>query len=380
MRRIVLLLAGSLMIFAATFTAEASQTIPIQKKLYGTLKTGQKIYAYTLKNHTGMSVTIINYGGAVVSLKVPNRNGKIQDVILGFKNLAGYVNGGTYFGGLIGRYANRIGHGTFTLDGKTYHVSINDRGNSLHGGKIGFNKRVWTAKIIRNAPVPTLQMEYTSPNGQEGFPGTVKVRVLYSLTNQNGLKISYRAVTNKPTIINLTSHIYFNLSGNLTSSILDEVLMINANSFTPTDSLQIATGQIWPVAGTPMDFRKPTVIGSRINDNYQQLKYAKGYDDNWVLNDYNGKVRLAATVYDPHSGRFLKVFTDQPGIQFYTGNYLNSSVIGKGGVHYKYRCGLTLECQHFPYSASKKFPSVVLRPGQVYRQTTIYQFSVKGAH
>lgn len=368
------------MSFVIIAPATAGPQFPITKKLYGTLKTGQKIYEYTLKNDKGMSVTIINYGGAVVSLKVPNRDGKVQDVILGFRNLQGYVDGGTYFGGLIGRYANRIGHGTFKLDGKVYHVSINDRGNSLHGGTIGFNKRVWTAKIVRNAPIPTLQLELTSPNGQEGFPGTVKVRVVYSLTNENALKISYWAVTNKPTIINLTSHIYFNLSGDLTSSILDEKLMINANSFTPTDSLQIATGQIWSVKGTPMDFRQPTVIGSRINDDYTQLKYAKGYDDNWVLNDYNGKVRLAATVYDPHSGRFLKVYTDQPGLQFYTGNYLNSSVIGKGGVHYQYRCALTLECQHFPYSPSKKFPSVVLRPGQVYRQTTIYQFSVKGDH
>ncbi len=380
MKRLTSLIAAAFVAFAMFAQATASPAIPITKKLYGTLESGQNIYAYTLKNHQGMSVTIINYGGAVIKLKVPNRNGKIQDVILGFKNLAGYVNGGTYFGGLIGRYANRIGHGTFTLDGKVYHLSINDRGNTLHGGTIGFNKRVWNARIIKNARVPTLQLEYTSPNGQEGFPGAVKVWVTYSLSNDNALKLSYKAVTDRPTIINLTSHMYFNLSGDLTSSILDEKLMINANSFTPTDSLQIATGQIWRVAGTPMDFRKPTVIGSRINDSYVQLKYAKGYDDNWVLNDYNGKVRLAATVYDPHSGRILKVYTDQPGIQFYTGNYLTSSIIGRGGIHYQYRCALTLECQHFPYSPTKEFPSVVLRPGQVYRQTTIYQFSAKGAH
>lgn len=380
MKRTIYFAAAVFMSLAIAGPSIARPEHPITRKLYGTLKSGQKIYAYTLRNTHGMSVEIINYGGAVVSIKVPNRYGKIQDVALGFKNLSGYVNGTTYFGGLIGRYANRIGHGTFSIDGKTYHVSINERGNTLHGGKIGFNKRVWTAKIIRDAKVPTLQMDYTSPNGEEGFPGTVKVRVVYTLTNRNALKLSYRAVTDKPTIINLTSHIYFNLSGDPTSSILDEKLMINANSFTPTDSLQIATGQIWSVAGTPMDFRKPTVIGSRINDDYTQLKYAKGYDDNWVLDDYTGKVRLAATVYDPHSGRFLKVYTDQPGLQFYTGNYLNSSVIGKGGVHYRYRCALTLECQHFPYSPGKSFPSVVLRPGQVYRQTTIYQFSTKGGH
>ncbi len=377
MKRTLTLIAVAFVSLAMVAQAMARPAIPITREYYGTTKSGQKIYAYTLKNEKGMSATIITFGGAVISLKVPGLDGKVQDVILGFKNLEGYENGSTYFGGLIGRYANRIGKGTFSIDGKVYHVSTNERGNTLHGGKIGFNKRVWNAKIISDAKIPTLQLEYTSPNGEEGFPGTVKVWVTYSLTNNDALELRYRAVTDKPTIINLTSHIYFNLSGDPTSSILDEKLMINANAFTPTNDEQIATGQIWKVAGTPMDFRKPTVIGSRINDNYTQLKYAKGYDDNWVLNDYNGKVHLAATVLDPHSHRFLQVYTNEPGIQFYTGNYLNSSIVGTDGVHYKYRCALTLECQHFPYSPSKKFPSVVLRPGQVYHQTTIYKFSLK---
>lgn len=372
---IVISVVLQLMCHSAAAVQDSSNSV--LKALFGTLASGQRIYSFTLKNRNGMSVTVISYGATVVSICVPDRNGRNQDVVLGYDSLSGYVQDHIHCGGLIGRYANRIGQGRFTLDGRVYHVSINDRGSSIHGGKIGFNKRVWNARVVSEAQNPTVQMKYTSPNGEEGFPGTLKVTVTYSLSNENEFIIKYRAVTDKPTIINLTNHTYFNLSGDPTSSILDEVLMINANEFTPTDSLQIATGEISEVAGTPLDFRRPTVIGLRINKDYSQLKYGMGYDENWVINNYNGRIHKAATLYDPRSGRFMEVFTDQPGVQFYSGNHLNGSIIGKGGVHYRPRCALTLECQHFPYSPDgRNFPSVVLRPGQVYRQTTIYKFSV----
>ena len=348
----------------------------VAKELFGALPNGVKIYAYTLTNSKGMSATIINYGATVVRLQVPDRNGKIQDVILGYDDLNAYENGQSYFGGLIGRYANRIEKGQFTLDGKTYQIPVNDQGNALHGGTIGFNKRVWKATILKNARVPSLEMNYISPNGEEGFPGRLDVHVTYSVTDNNELKIQYRATTNKPTVLNLTSHCYFNLSGEPTSSILDETVMINADKFTPTDSLSIPTGQIESVKGTPFDFLKPIDVGARINEDNTQLKYAHGYDDNWVLNGESGKLRQAATVYDPKSGRLMEVLTTEPGIQFYTGNYLNESIVGKGGVRYRYRCALCLETQHYPDSPNhKSFPSTELKPGRVYKQTTIYKFS-----
>ncbi len=350
----------------------------VSEALFGTLQNGEKIHAYTLTNDKEMSATIINYGATVVRLKVPDKNGKVQDILLGYDNPTDYANGNSYFGGLIGRYANRIEKGRFVLDGKTYQIPVNDRGNMLHGGTIGFNKRIWKAEVVKDAKSPTIEMSYVSPDGEEGFPGKVVAHVWYSVNDQDELVIKYEATTSKPTVINLTSHCYFNLSGDPASSILDEDVMINSDKYTPTDSLSIPTGQIESVKGTPFDFRKPTEIGLRINEDNIQLKYGKGYDQNWVLNDYTGKVRVAATVYDPKSGRFMEVLTDQPGIQFYTGNYLNSSVIGKGGIHYQYRCALCLEAQHYPDSPNhKNFPSTVLNPGQVYHQTTIYKFSTK---
>jgi aldose 1-epimerase len=349
----------------------------VQKKYFGTLPSGEKIYSYTLTNSHGMSAEIINYGATVVKLKVPDKNEKIGDVILGYDSLTGYINGSSYFGGTIGRYGNRLSKGRFTLDGKKYQVTINDGENSLHGGIKGFNKEVWKAKIVKEDP-PTVEFTYVSPDGDQGYPGTLTAMVTFNLTEKNGLEINYRATTNKPTVVNLTSHCYFNLTANPENAILNQILMIKANYFTPIDSEFIPTGEIRSVKGTPMDFRKPTAIGSRISDNYQQLKNGKGYDHNFVLDNYNGKVREVATVYDPGSGRFMKVFTDQPGLQFYSGNFLDGTTKGKYGIYYKHRCALCLECQHFPDSPNhKSFPSTVLRPGQVYSQTTIYQFSVK---
>ena len=349
----------------------------VKKELFGTLQNGENIYSYTLTNNNEMSVTIIDYGATVVKLKVPDKNGKIEDVILGYDSLSGYVNGQSYFGGIVGRFGNRIAKGKFTIDGKEYQLTINNGVNSLHGGTIGFNKRVWEAKEI-DGENPALQLTYVSPDGEEGYPGTLTLTVTYSLTNKNGLKINYKATTDKATILNPTNHCYFNLSGNPNNTILNDILMINADKFTPVDSTLIPTGQLEDVANTPMDFRTPTEIGKRINDNNQQLKFAGGYDFNWVLNNYNGSVREAATVFDSTSGIFMEVLTDQPGIQFYSGNFLNGKDRGKEGIYYKYRTGLCLECQHFPDSPNEKdFPSVVLNPGETYAQTTIYEFTVK---
>jgi aldose 1-epimerase len=370
----LLLILISTLIF---FSCNKQDHNMVKKELFGTLQNGENIYSYTLTNNNGMSATIINYGATVVKLKVPDKNGKIEDVILGYDSLSSYVKGSSFFGGIVGRYGNRIAKGKFTLDGKEYQLTINDGENSLHGGTIGFNKRVWEVKEI-NGENPALQLTYVSPDGEEGYPGTLTLTVTYSLTDNNGLKIDYKATTDKPTILNPTNHCYFNLSGSPNNTILNEMLMINADKFTPIDSTLIPTGQLEDVTNTPMDFRKPTEIGKRINDNFQQLKYAGGYDHNWVLNNYNGSVREAATLYDSTSGILLKVLTDQPGIQFYSGNFLNGKDRGKDGIYYKFRSGLCLECQHFPDSPNEKnFPSVVLKPGETYTQTTVYEFSVK---
>ncbi len=347
----------------------------VKKELFGTLQDGEKIYSYILNNNNGMSATIINYGATVVKLKAPDKNRKVEDLILGYDSLSSYVKGGSFFGGIVGRFGNRIAKGRFTLDGKEYQLSINNGENHLHGGTIGFNKRVWKAKELSGS---ALQLTYVSPDGEEGYPGKLTITVTYSLTDKNGLKIYYKATTDKPTILNPTNHCYFNLTGSPDNTILNHILMINADKFTPVDKTLIPTGQLEDVANTPMDFRKPTRIGKHINDNFQQLKFAGGYDHNWVLNNYNGSVREAATLYDSTSGIFMKVLTDQPGIQFYSGNFLDGKDRGKDGIYYKFRTGLCLECQHFPDSPNKKnFPSVVLRPGETYTQTTIYEFSVK---
>ena len=368
----LLLIFTSILIF---FSCNKQDHNMVKKELFGTLQNGENIYSYTLTNKNGMSATIINYGATVVKLKVPDKNSKIEDVILGYDSLSSYVKGASFFGGIVGRYGNRIAKGKFTLDGKEYQLPINNGVNSLHGGTIGFNKRVWEAKEISG---PALQLSYVSPDGEEGYPGTLTLSVTYSLTDNNGLKIDYIATTDKPTILNPTNHCYFNLTGDPNNTILNHVLMINADKFTPVDSTLIPTGQLEDVANTPLDFTKPTEIGKRINEDFQQLKFAGGYDHNWVLNNYNGSVREAATLYDSASGILLKVLTDQPGIQFYSGNFLDGKDRGKDGIYYKFRTGLCLECQHFPDSPNEKnFPSVVLRPGETYTQTTVYEFSVK---
>ncbi len=350
----------------------------IQKSLFGKMKDGKEVYEYTLQNKLGAEAKIITYGARVVSLTMPDRKGKYADIVLGYDNLESYVKSTDYFGSIVGRYANRIGKAEITLNGKTYKLSANENGNELHGGKFGFSEVVWDAKPLNTKAGPALELTLVSPDGDQGYPGKMTVHVTYTLTNNNELKIQYEATTNKETVINLSHHSYFNLSGDPHNTILKEILQINANSFTPIDKESIPTGKIEKVAGTPLDFRKPTEIGSRINDNYEQLKLAHGYDFNYVLNNYNGKVREVADVYDPSSGRYMQVFTNEPGIQFYSGNYLNGTQIGKGGIAYQQHAGLCLEAQHYPDSPHEpRWPSVILKPGQVYHQTTIYKFSTK---
>lgn len=334
---------------------------------------GKKTNLFFLKNDNGMEVAITNYGGRVVSIMAPDRNGKMADVALGFDSLDGYLNNNEYyFGAVIGRYANRIAKGRFTLDGKTYHLPINDGPNSLHGGNKGFFARIWDARQLDSR---NLLLTYDSKDMEEGYPGDLKVQVLYTLTQDNSIRIEYTAVTDKPTVINLTNHTYFNLNGAGSGKITDEKLMINGDSYTPIDDTEIPTGKIDPVKGTPFDFTSPTVIGKRINADNQQIKFAKGYDDNWVLNkDFKGQLSLAARVTDPNSGRVMDVLTTEPGIQFYSGNFLDG-VKGKDGKPYKYRTALTLETQHYPDSPNEPdFPSTVLKPNQIFHSITIYKF------
>jgi len=348
------------------------------KTVFGKLPDGREVFRYTLANRSGMTAEIINYGATVTSLGVPDRSGKIDDVVLGYDSLQGYIGGTFYFGAIVGRYGNRIGKGQFALDGKQYQLTINDGENHLHGGKHGFNKALWDARILSDSAEPSLQLRYVSRDGEEGYPGTVTLEVSYTLTDRNELRIYYEGTTDQPTILNPTQHSYFNLSGSFANTILVHLLTIEADSITPVDKGLIPTGQIMPVANTPMDFRSAAAIGARIGEPNAQLAFGRGYDHNWVLKNYSGRVRKAAELYEPVSGRLMTVFTDQPGLQFYSGNFLDGTAKGKNGVAYQYRTGLCLEAQDFPDAPNKpQFPPATLRPGQTYHQTTLYQFSTR---
>jgi len=352
----------------------------VQVSEYGKTADGISIYGYVLTNTKGAEAMVISYGATLVSLKVPDRSGKVADVILGYDNLEAYEQGKSFFGGTIGRYGNRIAKGEFSLDGKVFHLPLNDGPNSLHGGTIGFNKRVWTAVDRSRADAQAIEFSYTSPDGEEGYPGTLKVKVTYTLPAEtNELRIDYSATTDKDTVLNLTNHSYFNLSGDMSKDILNHQLLLRARQFTPVDSTLIPTGELRAVRGTPFDFTKLTAIGARINQDNGQLKFGKGYDHNWVLErTEKGGLQLAAEVYEPTSGRVLEVFTTQPGIQFYTGNFLDGTAKGKGGIFYGHRTGFCLETQHFPDSPNHaNFPSTELKPGQTYRSTTVFRFSTR---
>jgi aldose 1-epimerase len=351
----------------------------MNKQPFGKTADGQAVDLFTLTNSKGMEVSITNFGGIVVSLKVPDRSGKLDDVVLGYDQLDGYLTNKAFFGALIGRYGNRIAHGQFKLAGNTYNLPKNDGDNTLHGGTTGFNKHLWTAKDVSGAKGPALELTYLSKDGEEGFPGNLSVKVVYTLTDQNELRIEYSATTDKETVVNLTNHSYFNLAGQGNGDILSHELMLNADRFTPVDQTLIPTGELRPVKGTPFDFTKPTAIGARINQDDQQLKFGKGYDHNWVL---NGGIKtspaLAAEAYDPKTGRVLQVLTTEPGVQFYSGNFLDGTITGKGGKVYNLRYGFCLETQHFPDAPNHPdFPSTVLKPGQHYHTTTIFKFSAR---
>jgi len=350
----------------------------VSKEPFGTTPDGLSVDIYTLRNAAGCEVRITNYGGRVVSLKVPDRQGRLGDVVLGFDNLADYLKENPYFGALIGRFGNRIANGRFTLDGKIYTLATNNGPNHLHGGIKGFDKVVWKAQgFVRDSHEPVVALQYTSPNGEEGYPGTLDVLAVYTLTNDNALRIEFGATTtSRDTIINLTHHSYFNLAGQ--GDVLGHDVMINAEQFTPVDANLIPTGELRSVEGTPFDFRTPTAIGARINQDDEQLKFANGYDHNWVINKAPGELGLMARVYEPTSGRILEVLSTQPGLQFYTGNFLDGTLKGKGGSVYQFRSGFCMEPQHYPDSPNKpNFPSVVLKPGDTYKSTIIYRFSVR---
>ncbi len=342
---------------------------------------GQPIYIYTLRNAKGAEARIMNYGGVVVSLKVPDRNGTMGDIVFGFDDLADYTKTPPpYFGALIGRYGNRIAKGQFSLDGMTYQLPLNDGPNSLHGGTKGFDKRVWHAEGFDSPMGPQLILTYLSKDGEEGYPGNLNVKAVYTLTDANELRLDFTATTDKDTVLNLTHHSYFNLAGH--GDILGHEVSINADRFTPVDSTLIPTGELKPVAGTPFDFRISTPIGQRINQDDEQLKFGKGYDHNWVINMPPGHIPgqpvLQARVYDPSSGRVMEVWSDQPGLQFYSGNFLDGTIKGKGGWVYQHRNAFCMEPQHYPDSPNHpNFPSTELKPGQTYHSTIIYRFSVR---
>jgi len=349
----------------------------IEKTFYGKLPDGHEVYQYTLMNKSGATMKVINFGAVVTSLTVPDRNGKYEDIVSGYDSLQGYMNDKCYFGAIAGRYGNRIGKGKFKLDGKEFQLTINDGENHLHGGIIGFNKVLWDARTVQDSAGPSIELTYVSVDGEEGYPGKVTLTVTYTLTDKNGLRIVYKGTTDKVTILNPTHHSYFNLSGSFANTILDHFLTIEADAITPVDKGLIPTGKLLDVTKTPMDFRTPTAVGARINDQFEQLIFGKGFDHNWVIKDYDGKVRKVAELYEQKSGRLMIVYTDQPGLQFYSGNFLDGTAKGKG-VSYQRRTGLCLEAQCFPDSPNRpEFPSVTLKPGDVYHQTTIYQFSTK---
>ncbi len=350
----------------------------VSSSIFGKLKTGEEVTSYVLRNKNKMIVKIINYGATVVSIKTEDKNKKFEDVVLGYDNIESYVKDKSYFGVIVGRYGNRIGKGKFTLDGKEYELTINDGNNQLHGGIVGFNKMLWKGEAFATDSSQSVKLTLVSKDGDQGFPGNLTLQVVYTLNNSNELEITYRASSDKTTVLNPTHHSYFNLTGNPANTILDHELVLNSEEFTPVDKELIPTGILQKVENTPMDFRKPTKIGERINSNFEQLTLGRGYDHNWVLNNFDGSVREAATVYEKNSGRFLQVFTDQPGIQFYSGNFLDGTAKGKNNIIYNYRTGFCLETQHFPDSPNKaNFPSVKLEPGKTYKQKTIYKFSVK---
>ena len=369
-------LAGAaLAVLLAGCTTSPTGLGKIDRQSFGKTMEGQPVDVYTLRNNRGAEARIINYGGIVLSLKMPDRNGQLGDVVLGYDTLAEYEKASPYFGCLVGRYGNRIANGHFTLTGVTYTLAVNNGPNALHGGLKGFDKVVWAVRVTASLLGPALELTYTSKDGEEGYPGNLKVTAIYTLTTDNGLRLDYKATTDKDTVVNLTQHSYFNLAGQ--GDILGHVVYLDADRFTPVNRTLIPTGELRPVEGTPFDFRIPTAIGARINADDEQIKFGGGYDHNWVINKPAGQLGLQARVTEPTTGRVLEVLSTEPGLQFYCGNFLDGSIKGKGGWVYQRRNGFCMEPQHYPDSPNHpEFPSVVLKTGQVYQNTIIYRFTV----
>lgn len=378
MKKITLLFALVIMIIACNNTENsAEQMINNSKTIFGELADGSKVDLYTLRNAQGMEVKISTFGGTIVSWTAPDRNGVYDDITLGMDSLKGYLDGVPFFGALVGRYGNRIAKGEFELEGQKYKLATNNGVNALHGGLKGFDKVLWAVSDFDEMK-STLVLNYTSADGEEGYPGELKVKVVYTLQEDNSLKIDYEATTNKTTVVNLTNHAYFNLGG-LGTTILDHAVMIAADSYLPVDAGLIPTGELEPVAGTPMDFTSFRRIGDRIDDStFTQIALGGGYDHCWVFTDSSNSMKLVAKVKEGNSGRLMEVYTTEPGVQFYTGNFLKGDIIGKNGKVYGKRSGFCLETQHFPNSPNQaNFPSTVLKPGETYRSSTMYKFGVE---
>jgi aldose 1-epimerase len=383
-----LLSSAALLIALAACTAQPTPPPPpakdvpkasVRKDAFGTTADGAAVDLYTLTNASGMEARAMTYGGIIVSLRVPDRTGALGDVVLGYDTLDGYLKASPYFGAIIGRYGNRIARGRFKLDGKEYKLATNNAPNALHGGVKGFDKVVWKAESFEDQRGVGVVFSYTSADGEEGYPGKLDAKVTYALADDNSLSFEYQAVTDKPTPVNLTQHTYFNLAGDGSGDILAQELMMKASRFTPVDKTLIPTGELKSVEATPFDFRTPTAIGARIEAKDEQIKFGLGYDHNWVLDRTDGGgMQLAARVHDPASGRVMEVTTTEPGLQFYSGNFLDGTITGKGGHVYKHRAGMCLETQHYPDSPNKPdFPSTLLKPGEEYRSHTVYAFSVQ---
>jgi aldose 1-epimerase len=372
----VLLVAAWSAAASGAAVAQVART-SVERGPFGTTPGGEAVELFTVTNANGMRVRFTNYGGIIVSVEVPDRNGRLGDVVLGFDSLDGYLGDHPFFGAVIGRYGNRIAGGRFTLDGRTYRLARNDGPNHLHGGVRGFDKVVWQAEPFQDQTGAGAVLTYVSPDGEEGYPGTLTVRVTYTLTPSDELVFDYHATTDRATVVNLTNHAYWNLDGHAAGDVLGQTLQLNAPHFTPVNSTLIPTGEIRSVRGTPFDFTTPTPIGSRIGERDQQLRHGGGYDHNWVLERQGGGLSLAARLHSPATGRLMDVYTTEPGIQFYSGNFLDGTIRGKDGAVYGHRTGLCLETQHFPDSPNQPaFPSTVLRPGEVYTSRTAHRFSV----
>ncbi|MEC7415321.1 MAG: aldose epimerase family protein [Bacteroidota bacterium] len=352
--------------------------VSVQKAFYGVTKDNQDVYQFSLRNKNGMEINIITYGGIITKWKAKDKFNHFNDIVLGFNSLSRYESSSPYFGAIVGRYGNRISKGKFKLNNKDYFLTTNDNKNHLHGGLKGFDKVIWEAQIINYDSIPSLELKYLSEDMEEGYPGNLETKVIYTLNNMDELTVNYEAKTDKTTIVNLTQHSYFNLSGNFNNDILSHELVINADSFIPVDTSLIPIGEIRKVEGTPFDFKKRKKIGKEINYENQQIKNGKGYDHCWVLNDQENDLRFVASVYEEKSGRFLEIFSTEPGVQFYSGNFLDGTLKSKTNGTYNFRSGFCLETQHYPDSPNQpKFPSVVLLPGDIYNSKTIYRLSNK---